>query len=83
MNQADFRAETPYASFGTTAIDAHRPMPLTFHSQDVHPPCSCDLCAWSRWSSCYFKTLPLDEWVPSLFSFRWGWMLLFLAATWS
>lgn len=77
MNQADFRAETPYASFGTTAIDATPADRLSF-IRKTYTHLAAAIYALVALEFIYFKALPLDEWVPSLFSFRWGWMLLFL-----
>jgi FtsH-binding integral membrane protein len=77
MNQADFRAATPYASFGTTAIDAPADARLTF-IRKTYTHLAAAIYALVGLEFIYFRALPLDQWVPSLFSFRWGWMLLFI-----
>lgn len=77
MNAADFRASTPYAMLGTTAIDAPADARLTF-IRKTYTHLAAAIYALVALEFIYFRTLPLDQWVPSLFSFRWGWMLLFL-----
>lgn len=77
MNQADFRANTPYASFGTTAIEAPAEARLVF-IRKTYTHLAAAIYALVGLEYIYFRALPLDQWVPSLFSFRWGWLLLFL-----
>lgn len=78
MNEADFRARTPYAMFGSTAIEAPAEARLTF-IRKTYTHLAAAIYALVALEFIYFQVLPLDQWVPSLFSFRWGWMLLFLA----
>jgi uncharacterized protein len=76
MNQADFRANTPYAEFGTTAIEAPAEARLTF-IRKTYTHLAAAIYALVGLEYVYFQVLPLDNWVPSLFSVRWGWFLLF------
>jgi len=76
MNQDDFRASTPYATFGTTAIEASADARLTF-IRKTYTHLAAAIYALVGLEFVYFQALPLDNWIPSLFSFRWGWLLLF------
>jgi FtsH-binding integral membrane protein len=76
MNQDDFRANTPYATLGTIAIDAPADARLTF-IRKTYTHLAAAIYALVALEFVYFQILPLDEWVPNLFSFRFGWLLLF------
>jgi FtsH-binding integral membrane protein len=76
MNQADFRAATPYATLGTTAIEAPADARLAF-IRKTYTHLAAAIYALVGLEFLYFQTLPLDNWVPNLFSVRWGWLALF------
>ena len=76
MNQADFRAESPYAMFGTTAIEAPADARLAF-VRKTYTHLAAAIYALVGLEFIYFRALPLDDWIPALFSFRWGWFVLF------
>jgi FtsH-binding integral membrane protein len=76
MNQADFRAATPYATLGTTAIEAPAEARLSF-IRKTYMHLAAAIYALVGLEFVYFNFFPLDQWVPNLFSVRWGWFLLF------
>lgn len=76
MNQADFRASTPYAQLGTLAADAPADARLVF-IRKTYTHLTAAIYALVMLEFLYFQALPLDQWVPSLFSARWGWLALF------
>ena len=55
MNQADFRATTPYATFGTIVHRRAGRSSPDIHSQDVHASGGGDLRASSRSNGCSFR----------------------------
>jgi FtsH-binding integral membrane protein len=76
MNEAEFQASTPYAQFGSVAIDAPVDARRTFVKKTyTHLTAAIYGLVMLEWL--YFQALPLDDWVPSLFSQRWGWLVLF------
>jgi FtsH-binding integral membrane protein len=76
MNSADYQANTPYARLGTVAIDAPADARKTFIRRTyVHLMAA--IYGLVALEFAYFQTLPLDRWVPNLFSMRWGWLALF------
>ena len=80
MNSADYQANTPYASFGTIAVDA-TPQSRTAFIRRTYVHLTAAIYGLVARRFLYFQTLPLDNWVPNLFSQRWGWLRR-LAATW-
>jgi FtsH-binding integral membrane protein len=76
MNSADYQANTPYASFGSVAIDAPASERTAFIRRTyVHLMAA--IYGLVALEFLYFQTLPLGDWVPNLFSMRWGWLALF------
>jgi FtsH-binding integral membrane protein len=76
MNSADYQANTPYASFGSVAIDAPASERKAFIRRTyVHLMAA--IYGLVALEFVYFQFLPLDNWVPTLFSQRWGWLALF------
>lgn len=76
MNDAEYQASTPYARFGTAAIDAPVDARRTF-IRKTYTHLTAAIYALVMLEFLYFKALPLDQWVESLFSVRYGWLLLF------
>src|SRR5688572_22599702 len=76
MNSAEFQANTPYAGFGTYAIDAPVDVRRAF-IQKTYTHLTAAIYALVMLEFLYFKALPLDQWVPSMFAERWGWLALF------
>jgi FtsH-binding integral membrane protein len=76
MNPAEFRADNPYGSFGDLAITAPADQRLTF-IRKTYTHLAAAIYALVALEFLYFKTLPLDQWVPNVFSTRWGWFALF------
>jgi len=76
MNPADYQANTPYARFGTVAIDA-TPEARTAFIRRTYVHLMAAIYGLVALEFLYFQAFPLDNWVPSLFSQRWGWMALF------
>jgi FtsH-binding integral membrane protein len=76
MNPAEFQASTPYAGFGTLAIDAPVDARKTF-IRKTYMHLTMAIYALVALEFLYFKALPLDDWVPNLFAMRWGWLALF------
>ena len=76
MNQADYQANTPYATFGRVAIEATADERKAFIRRTyVHLMAA--IYGLVALEFLYFQMLPLDNWVPTLFSQRWGWLALF------
>jgi len=76
MNSADFEANTPYARFGSVAIDAPAEARSAFIRRTyVH--LTAAIYGLVALEFLYFQTLPLDQWVPNLFQMRWGWLAMF------
>jgi FtsH-binding integral membrane protein len=76
MNAAEFQASTPYARFGTAAIDAPVDARKTFLKK-TYMHLTMAIYALVALEFLYFNAFPLDQWVPSLFAMRWGWLALF------
>jgi FtsH-binding integral membrane protein len=76
MNSADYLADSPYARFGDLAIDATVDTRKTF-IRKTYAHLTAAIYGLVLIEFLYFKTLPLDNWVPQLFSQRWGWLALF------
>jgi FtsH-binding integral membrane protein len=76
MDPAEFRADNPYANFGELAIAAPADARLTFIRR-TYTHLAAAIYALVALEFLFFKTLPLDQWVPSMFSARWGWFVLF------
>ena len=76
MNQADFQADTPYARLGALAIDAPADARKAF-IQRTYVHLMAAIYGLVALEFVYFQTLPLRDWVPNLFSQRWGWLALF------
>jgi FtsH-binding integral membrane protein len=84
MNPAEFQANTPYASFGTTVADAPANARLAF-IRKTYTHLAAAIYALVAIEYLYFNTLPLNDWIPALFSMRWGWLALFggyVAVSW-
>jgi FtsH-binding integral membrane protein len=76
MNQADYLADNPYAQFGAVAAEATADARLTF-IRKTYTHLTAAIYALVCLEFLFFKTLPLDQWVPQMFAQRWGWFLLF------
>jgi len=76
MNSADFQANTPYASFGSVAIDA-TPDARKGFIRRTYVHLMAAIYGLVALEFLYFQVAPLDNWVPNLFSQRWGWLALF------
>jgi uncharacterized protein len=76
MNPAEFQASTPYAQFGSLAIEAPVDVRRTF-IRKTYMHLTMAIYALVALEFLYFKALPLDTWVPDLFAMRWGWLALF------
>lgn len=76
MTESEYQANTPYARFGAAAIDAPVDARRTFIRR-TYTHLMAAIYALVALEFLYFNVLPLDDWVPSLFSFRWGWLALF------
>jgi FtsH-binding integral membrane protein len=76
MNQAEFHADTPYAQFGSVAIDAPVDARRSF-IRKTYTHLTAAIYGLVLLEFLYFQTLPLDDWVPAIFAQRWGWLLLF------
>jgi FtsH-binding integral membrane protein len=76
MNPAEFQASTPYARFGSLAIDAPVDVRKTF-IRKTYMHLTMAIYALVALEFLYFKAFPLDDWVPNLFGMRWGWLALF------
>ena len=80
MNSAEFLADNPYARFGNLAIDATVDARRTF-IRKTYAHLTVAIYGLVLIEFLYFKTLPLDNWVPQLFaSAGVGWRCS--AATW-
>jgi FtsH-binding integral membrane protein len=78
MNSADFQANTPYARLGTLVVDAPAEARTSFIRRTyVHLMAA--IYGLVALEFLYFTALgpQLDNWVPNLFSQRWGWLALF------
>jgi FtsH-binding integral membrane protein len=76
MNQGDMLADNPYAQFGNVVADAPADARRAF-IRKTYTHLMAAIYGLVALEFLYFNVLPLDDWVPSLFSFRWGWLLLF------
>ena len=76
MNSADYQANTPYARLGEVAIEATAIDRRTF-IRKTYMHLMVAIYALVMLEFVYFKTLPLDQWVPQVFAQRWGWFALF------
>jgi FtsH-binding integral membrane protein len=76
MSSAEFQADTPYARFGSFAIDAPVDARRTF-IQKTYTHLTAAIYALVMLEFAYFKLLDLDRLVPSLFGQQWGWLALF------
>ncbi len=76
MNPAEFQASTPYARFGSVAIDAPVDARMAF-IRKTYTHLTAAIYGLVMLEYLYFKALPLDEWVPAVFAQRWGWFALF------
>jgi FtsH-binding integral membrane protein len=76
MNEAEFQADNQYARFGSAAIDAPVDARRTF-IRKTYVHLMAAVYGLVALEFAYFNTLPLDDWVPGLFSTRWGWLVLF------
>jgi uncharacterized protein len=76
MNPAEFQASTPYAQFGSLAIDAPVDARRTF-IRKTYMHLTMAVYALVALEFLYFKAFDLDALVPQLFAMRWGWLALF------
>lgn len=76
MNSAEYLADSPYARFGDLAIDAPVDARKAF-IRKTYAHLTAAIYGLVLIEFLYFKTLPLDNWVPNLFSQRFGWLALF------
>jgi FtsH-binding integral membrane protein len=76
MSQAEFQASTPYARFGSVAIDAPVDARRAF-IRNTYAHLTAAIYGLVMLEFLYFKAFPLDDWVPAIFSQRWGWLVLF------
>jgi FtsH-binding integral membrane protein len=76
MNSADYIADSPYARFGDLAVNATVDSRKAF-IRKTYAHLTAAIYGLVLIEFLYFKTLPLDNWVPNLFNQRFGWMALF------
>jgi FtsH-binding integral membrane protein len=76
MNSAEYLADSPYARFGSLAIDAPVDARRSF-IRKTYAHLTVAIYVLVLLEFLYFQALPLDHWVPSLFAQRWGWLALF------
>jgi FtsH-binding integral membrane protein len=76
MNSADYLADNPYARFGDLAVNATVDSRKAF-IRKTYAHLTAAIYGLVLIEFLYFKTLPLDNWVPNLFAERWGWLALF------
>src|SRR3954462_8992300 len=76
MNSAEYLADNPYARFGDLAINATVDSRKAF-IRKTYAHLTAAIYGLVLIEFLYFKTLPLDNWVPNLFAERWGWLALF------
>jgi FtsH-binding integral membrane protein len=76
MNSAEYVADNPYARFGDLAINATVDSRKTF-IRKTYAHLTAAIYGLVLIEFLYFKTLPLDDWVPNLFNQRFGWLALF------
>lgn len=76
MNSAEYLADNPYARFGDLAVNATVDVRKTF-IRKTYAHLTAAIYGLVLLEFLYFKTLPLDNWVPQLFAERWGWLALF------
>jgi FtsH-binding integral membrane protein len=76
MTEAEFQANTPYARLGRAAIDAPVDARRAF-IRKTYTHLMAAVYGLVALEFLYFNTLPLQDWVPALFSFRFGWLALF------
>jgi FtsH-binding integral membrane protein len=76
MNSAEYLADNPYARFGDLAINATVDSRKAF-IRKTYAHLTAAIYGLVLIEFLYFKTLPLDNWVPQLFAERWGWLALF------
>jgi FtsH-binding integral membrane protein len=76
MNSADYLADNPYARFGDLAVNATVDDRKTF-IRKTYAHLTAAIYGLVLIEFLYFKTLPLDNWVPNLFQERFGWIALF------
>src|SRR5690348_7358583 len=76
MNSADYIADSPYARFGDLAVNATVDDRKTF-IRKTYAHLTAAIYGLVLVEFLYFKTLPLDDWVPNLFHQKFGWLALF------
>jgi FtsH-binding integral membrane protein len=76
MTEAEFQADNQYARFGVAAIDAPVDARRTF-IRKTYTHLMAAIYGLVALEFLYFNILPLDDWVPTMFSFRFGWLALF------
>src|SRR3954462_9826782 len=76
MNSAEYLADSPYARFGDVAIDAPDDARKSF-IRKTYAHLTAAIYGLVLIEFLYFKTLPLDNWVPNLFHQQFGWLALF------
>ena len=76
MNSAEYIADSPYARFGELAASATVDARKSF-IRKTYAHLTAAIYGLVLIEMLYFKTLPLDNWVPNLFSQKFGWFALF------
>ncbi len=76
MSSVDFTADSPYARFGELAVKATVDARKSF-IRKTYAHLTAAVYGLVLIEMLYFKTLPLDEWVPNLFNQKFGWFALF------
>lgn len=76
MNQADFEANTPYARFGSAAIDAPAAERAAFIRR-TYLHLTVAIYGLVALEFLYFRIPQLGQWVTNLFSTGWGWIVVF------
>jgi FtsH-binding integral membrane protein len=76
MNQAEFLADNPYATFGMSAAAAPADARLRF-IRKTYMHLAAAIYALVALEFLAFKTLPLDQWMPQFFGGRWNWLIMF------
>lgn len=75
MNQADYRAQNPYASFGMTAADA-APSDRVAFLKRTYIHLAMAVYALVGLEFIYFQIPGIDDLMMTLFQSRWGWLLV-------
>jgi FtsH-binding integral membrane protein len=76
MTEAELQADNQYARFGVAAIDAPVDARRAF-IRKTYTHLMAAIYGLVALEFLYFNIFPLNDWVPTMFSFRFGWLALF------